>query len=45
MFGVSDKGGIGETRYPDLDIDNHKKILLENKNRLINIQNNEICLQ
>ena len=43
-FNISDKGGIGETRHPDLDISNHKKTLLENKDRLINIQNNEIIL-
>lgn len=43
-FNISDKGGIGETRHPGLDISNHKKILFENKDRLINIQNNEIII-
>jgi len=44
MFDISDKGGIGDTRYPNLDVNDHKKTLLENKERLINIQNNEIIL-
>lgn len=29
MFSLSDKGGIGETRNPNLDIDVYKKILLD----------------
>jgi hypothetical protein len=45
MFDISDKGGIGETRNTNLDIENHKQILLENKNNLINLANNKvICL-
>lgn len=42
MFDISDKGGIGETRNPLLDIESHKKVLLENKNRVFNISNNSI---
>jgi hypothetical protein len=44
MFNISDKGGLGDTRYPTLDINDHKKIMLENKDRLFNMQNNEIIL-
>jgi len=42
MFDISDKGGLGETRNPLLDIENHKKVLLENKNQIFNISNNTI---
>lgn len=41
-FEVSHKGGLGETRDTKLNIDNHKKILLENKNNLIDLINNKI---
>jgi hypothetical protein len=44
MFDISDKGGLGETRYTDLDVNEHKKKILEYKDVLFNIQNNEICL-
>jgi hypothetical protein len=44
MFDISDKGGLGETRYTDLDISEHKNKILEYKDRLFNIQNNEIIL-
>lgn len=43
-FNVSDKGGMEDTRNPKLDIEQHKKILLENKNNLINIENNQIVV-
>lgn len=43
-FDISDKGGIGDTRFPDLDITDHKKVLLENKDKLFNIQNNIITI-
>jgi hypothetical protein len=42
MFDISDKGGLGETRDTSLNIDHHKKTLLENKDTLFNIQNNTI---
>ena len=41
-FAISDKGGIGETRYPNLDVTNLKSELLKNKNNIINIQNNKV---
>jgi hypothetical protein len=44
VFDISDKGGIGETRNTSLNVDHHKKTLLDNKDRLFNIQNNEIIL-
>lgn len=43
-FEISHKGGLGETRNINLDISNHKKALLENKNKLIDIVNNEIVI-
>jgi hypothetical protein len=42
MFDISDKGGLGETRDTSLDIDHHKKTLLENKDKLFNISDNNI---
>lgn len=39
-FNISDKGGIGDTRHTNLDIQEHKRILLENKNNVIDIVNN-----
>ena len=42
MFDISDKGGIGETRNINLDIEQHKKTLLENKDKLFNISNNNV---
>jgi hypothetical protein len=45
MFDISDKGGIGETRKTDLDIQNHKAVLLLNKDNLIDIRNNEIIIR
>ena len=41
-FDISDKGGIGETRNPELNIRNHKKEILKRPNDLFNIQNNTI---
>jgi hypothetical protein len=41
-FDISDKGGIGETRDTNLDIEQHKLSLLEGKDKLFNIQNNTI---
>jgi hypothetical protein len=42
MFDISDKGGLGETRDTSLNIDHHKKTLLENKDKLFNISDNNI---
>lgn len=44
MFDISDKGGIGETRRMSLDIEEHKKKLLENRSKLIDIRNNEVIV-
>ena len=41
-FAISDKGGIGETRNIDLDVNSIKNELLINKNKSINIQNNKV---
>jgi hypothetical protein len=41
-FAISDKGGIGETRYPTLDIEQHKKDIQNNKNKIFDIVNNII---
>jgi hypothetical protein len=43
-FDISDKGGIGDTRYPTLDVEDFKRQLLKNKDVLFNIQNNKIIL-
>jgi hypothetical protein len=43
-FAISDKGGIGETRNVNLDVNNIKKLLLINKDNLINIQNNKVVV-
>jgi len=43
-FAISDKGGIGETRYPHLNIEELKRDLLENKNNFLNIQNNKVII-
>jgi hypothetical protein len=42
MFNISDKGGLGETRRVELDINNHKEILLFNKDKVFNLQDNQI---
>lgn len=44
LFSVSDKGGIGDTRYVDLDVEEMKKTLLKNRNINIDIQNNKIIM-
>lgn len=41
-FIISDKGGLGDTRHPNLDITEFKRKLQENKDNLIDIQNNQI---
>lgn len=43
-FLISDKGGIGETRNTSLNIENYKKILLDNPTRIFDIQNGKIIL-
>jgi hypothetical protein len=43
-FLVSDKGGMAETRNVDLNISEHKKKLLEYKDKVIDIRNNEVVL-
>jgi hypothetical protein len=43
-FAISDKGGIGETRYPNLNIEDHKNKLLSAKNNMINITNNQVII-
>jgi hypothetical protein len=44
MFDISDKGGLGETRKIDLNIEQHKEILIQNKDGLFDIKNNKIIL-
>ena len=43
-FDISDKGGIGETRNASLDISEFKKKALENKNRVFDLQHNNLIL-
>ena len=43
-FLISDKGGIGETRIPSLNITELKKGLQENKDKLINIQSGKLIV-
>lgn len=43
-FEISHKGGIGETRDPTLDVEDLKKEMLENKNNLIDLNNNKIII-
>jgi hypothetical protein len=42
MFDISDKGGIGETRKPDLNVEQHKKDIINNKDKIFDIRNNII---
>jgi hypothetical protein len=44
VFDISDKGNIGETRNANLDVTHFKKQMLENKNNLFNIHNNEFIV-
>jgi len=41
-FDISDKGGIGDPRHMDLDINEIKSLLLSHKNENLNIQNNKV---
>jgi hypothetical protein len=41
-FAISDKGGIGETRYTTLDVQEIKNKILELKNELFDIQYNKV---
>lgn len=43
MFDVSDKGGIGETRRTNLDIESLKAKLIEYKNDLVDIKGGTVC--
>ena len=44
QFNISDKGGIGETRNPLLNIEDHLSVVIQNKESVFNLQNNELCL-
>ena len=44
-FLISDKGGIGETRIPSLNITELKKGLQENNDKLINIQHGKLIIE
>jgi len=44
-FIISDKGGIGETRIPSLNITELKKGLQKNKDKLINIQHGKLIIE
>ena len=44
-FAISDKGGIGETRDPALQIDFYKEEILKNKELLFNIQSGKIIFE
>ena len=43
-FAISDKGGLGDTRFPDLDVNEIKKELRINKNKLIDINNCKVIV-
>lgn len=43
-FIVSDKGGLGETRNPDLDVSEIESKILENKNKLWDIRGGEFII-
>lgn len=44
-FAISDKGGIGETRYPNLDVSQIKEDLRINKNNNVNISSGKFILE
>jgi hypothetical protein len=44
VFDISHKGGIGETRYPTLDVEDLKREMLENKNKVLDIFNGKIVI-
>ena len=44
VFDVSDKGGIGETRDPNLNIDNLLDEMMNNKNKFYDIKGGKLCL-
>ena len=43
MFDISDKGGIGETRNPKLEIEKYKSKLIEIKDQVFDIRGGIIC--
>lgn len=45
MFDISDKGGIGETRNPNLEIEDYVNVIIKNKNKLFNIQSGKLILE
>lgn len=45
QFAISDKGGIGETRDPSLQIDSYKEEILNNKGLFFNIQSGKIIFE
>jgi hypothetical protein len=45
MFDISDKGGVGNFRNPDLDISNIKSEMFINKNKLYDIKNGKLIYE
>lgn len=43
-FRISDKGGLAGTRDPHLDVEKQRKLLYENKNKLIDIKGGEVII-
>jgi len=41
-FDISDKGGLGETRNTKLNVNDLKKIMLDNKDKVFDVRNNKI---
>ena len=42
VFDISDKGGLGETRNTKLNVNDLKKIMLDNKDKIFDVRNNKI---
>lgn len=42
MFGVSDKGGLNDMRYPDLDVSELKTQMLKNKFKIFDLENGNL---
>ena len=45
MFNVSDKGGIGDSRNVNLNLDELKSEMLVNKNNLFDLQNGKLIIR
>ena len=43
MFDISDKGGIGETRNTNLEIEKYKIEMLANKDSIFDIRGGILC--